>query len=77
MTIHDYDLVRFLLGEEMDKVSAFGSCLADKDIESVGDVDTLMINIASKSGKQCNINNSRVCSYNVQGKSSHSAPGTT
>ena len=73
MTIHDYDLIRFLLGEEMDTVSAIGSCLVDEGIESVGDVDTLMVNITSTCGKQCNINNSRVCSYNVQGKSPRTA----
>eukprot|EP00958_Prasinococcus_capsulatus_P022008 scaffold3055_cov402-Prasinococcus_capsulatus_cf.AAC.3 len=67
MTIHDYDLVRFLLAEEMRVVSAMGSCLVDRTIAEAGDVDTLMVSMISESGKQCHISNSRVCPYSRQG----------
>ena len=40
MMIHDFDMARFLLGEEPVAVSAMGSALVDKAIGEAGDVDT-------------------------------------
>jgi myo-inositol 2-dehydrogenase/D-chiro-inositol 1-dehydrogenase len=40
MMIHDFDMARFLLGEEVVQVFATGSALVDPAIGEAGDVDT-------------------------------------
>ncbi len=63
MTIHDFDMARFLLGEEPVKVQATASVLVDKEIGKAGDWDTVSVLLTTKSGKQCVINNSRRATY--------------
>jgi len=63
MTIHDFDMARFLLGEEPVDVLASASCLVDPAIGKAGDYDTLMVILKTKSGSQCHINNSRKAVY--------------
>ncbi|XP_014680538.1 PREDICTED: inositol 2-dehydrogenase-like, partial [Priapulus caudatus] len=63
MMIHDFDMARFLLNEEVVSVWATGSVLVDKAIGAAGDVDTAMAVLATASGKQCVITNSRRASY--------------
>ena len=63
MTIHDFDLARFLLGEEPVEVSAIANCLVDKRIGALGDSDSVMVNLRTASGKQCHINNCRQAVY--------------
>ncbi|EFG4742200.1 inositol 2-dehydrogenase, partial [Escherichia coli] len=63
MTIHDFDMARFLLGEEPVKVSAYGSVLVDKAIGEAGDFDTVSVILETASGKQCVISNSRRATY--------------
>ena len=63
MTIHDFDLARFLLGEEPVEVSAIASCLVDPRIASLGDSDSVMVNLRTRSGRQCHINNCRQSVY--------------
>ena len=50
MTIHDFDMVRFLSGSEVTEVSAVGTCLVNPEIGQAGDVDTLsLIHISPES----------------------------
>jgi myo-inositol 2-dehydrogenase / D-chiro-inositol 1-dehydrogenase len=63
MTIHDFDMARFLLGEEPAEVFAYGSVLVDKAVGKAGDIDSTMIVMRTASGKLCHINNSRRASY--------------
>jgi myo-inositol 2-dehydrogenase/D-chiro-inositol 1-dehydrogenase len=63
MMIHDFDMARFLLGEEPVSVSAFGAALVDKAIGEAGDVDTAVVILQTKSGKVAEISNSRRASY--------------
>ena len=63
MMIHDFDMARFLLGEEPVAVSAMGSALVDKGIGEAGDVDTAVVIMETKSGKVTQISNSRRASY--------------
>jgi myo-inositol 2-dehydrogenase/D-chiro-inositol 1-dehydrogenase len=63
MTIHDFDLARFLLGEEPVEALATASCMVDPAIGEAGDYDTLMVILKTASGKQCHINNSRKAVY--------------
>jgi myo-inositol 2-dehydrogenase/D-chiro-inositol 1-dehydrogenase len=63
MMIHDFDMARWLLGEEPAEVAAVASCLIDLAIGKAGDFDTLMVVLQTASGRQCHINNSRHCVY--------------
>ena len=63
MMIHDFDMARFLLGEEPVEVHAVGSCLVDKEIGAAGDVDTAAVLLKSASGKIAQISNSRRATY--------------
>jgi len=63
MMIHDFDMARFLLGEEPVAVSAMGSALVDKSIGEAGDIDTAIVIMETKSGKVAQISNSRRASY--------------
>ena len=63
MTIHDFDMARFILGEEITEVSAHASCLVDSEIAEAGDFDTAMITLKTASGKLAQITNSRRASY--------------
>ncbi len=63
MTIHDFDMARWLLGEELAEVYAAGSCLVDPRVARIGDIDSAMIVMRTASGRLCHINNSRRASY--------------
>jgi myo-inositol 2-dehydrogenase/D-chiro-inositol 1-dehydrogenase len=63
MMIHDFDMARFILGEEPIAVSAMGSALVDKAIGEAGDIDTAVVIMETKSGKVAQISNSRRASY--------------
>ncbi|MBI3143707.1 MAG: inositol 2-dehydrogenase [Pseudogulbenkiania sp.] len=63
MMIHDFDLARFILGEEIVEVTASGSVLVDPAIGEAGDIDSAMVVMKTASGKLCHINNSRRASY--------------
>ncbi|KPX26232.1 hypothetical protein ALO70_101237 [Pseudomonas amygdali pv. eriobotryae] len=64
MTIHDLDIGRWLLGEELVELSAVGSRLIDAPLmQRHDDYDTAMVQMQTASGKQCHINNSRHCVY--------------
>jgi myo-inositol 2-dehydrogenase/D-chiro-inositol 1-dehydrogenase len=64
MTIHDFDLARFMLGEEPNEVFAIGGRLIDPSLmATLNDYDSAMVIMRTKSGKQCHINNSRTATY--------------
>ena len=63
MMIHDFDLARWLLGEDPVEVSASASCLVDAAIGEAGDVDTAAVTMKTASGKLCQIDNSRRAVY--------------
>src|SRR6185369_10944105 len=63
MTIHDFDMARFLLGEEPVAVSAHASVLVDKKIGAAGDFDSVSVILETASGKQAVISNSRRATY--------------
>ncbi|UCI26541.1 inositol 2-dehydrogenase [Mesorhizobium sp. B2-8-5] len=58
MTIHDFDMARFLLGEEPVELFATGSSLVAPYYAKLGDYDTAMFILRTASGRQCHINNS-------------------
>jgi myo-inositol 2-dehydrogenase / D-chiro-inositol 1-dehydrogenase len=62
MTIHDFDMARYLAGD-IAEVFAFGSSLVDPEIGKLGDIDTCTVTLKATSGAHIQINNSRRCSY--------------
>ncbi len=63
-TIHDFDLSRFILGDDsIVEVSAFGSQLFSSACKEVGDQDTAMFIMRSKKNVLIHINNSRRAVY--------------
>jgi myo-inositol 2-dehydrogenase/D-chiro-inositol 1-dehydrogenase len=63
MTIHDFDMARWLLQEPVTSLYAQGSCLVDPAIGALGDIDTATVMLCTASGKQCTILNSRRAVY--------------
>lgn len=63
MTIHDFDMVRYLTGSEVVEVSVFGAVLIDPAIGEAGDVDTCIITLRFKNGALGVIDNSRQAVY--------------
>ncbi len=63
MTIHDFDMARFLLAEEIETVFASASNLVDPEIGALGDFDSVNVVLKTASGKQCAISNSRRATY--------------
>lgn len=63
MTIHDFDVARWMLGEEVETVVAMASNLVDPEIGKLGDYDTANVILRTASGKQATINNSRRATY--------------
>lgn len=63
MTIHDFDVARWLLGEEVATVQAAASVLTDPAIRELGDYDSVNILLTTASGKHCTITNTRRATY--------------
>ncbi len=64
MTIHDFDMARYILGEEPVEVFATGSRLvAPALMQTLGDYDTVTVVMTTASGKQAIITNSRKATY--------------
>jgi len=63
MTIHDFDLARFILGEDPVEVFAAGSVMIEPALAEIGDVDTAMVVMKAPSGALVHINNSRLAVY--------------
>ncbi len=63
MTIHDFDIARWLLGEEVQTVMAQGSVLVDPKIGELGDYDSVNVILRTATGKQAVITNSRRATY--------------
>jgi len=64
MTIHDFDLARFILRDDpIEEVFATGSTLVDPALRELGDVDTAMVIMRAASGALVHINNSRRAAY--------------
>jgi myo-inositol 2-dehydrogenase/D-chiro-inositol 1-dehydrogenase len=63
MTIHDFDVARWLLGEEVEAVQAAASVLVDPEIGRRGDFDSVNVILTTAGGRQCTITNSRRATY--------------
>jgi myo-inositol 2-dehydrogenase/D-chiro-inositol 1-dehydrogenase len=63
MTIHDFDMARYVVGSEVVEVFARGAVRVDPAIGEAGDVDTAVAVLAHESGAITTINNSRKAVY--------------
>ena len=63
MMIHDFDMARYLLSEEVTELMATGTCLIDSAIGKCGDVDTAVVLLKFQSGALGTIDNSRQAVY--------------
>lgn len=63
MTIHDFDVARWMLGEEVETVMSSASVLTDPKIGELGDYDSVNVILRTASGKQATITNSRRATY--------------
>lgn len=63
MTIHDFDMARFLMGCEATEVYAVGGVLVDPQIGEAGDLDTALITLTFENGAYGVIDNSRRAAY--------------
>lgn len=63
MTIHDFDMVRYLTSSDVVEVYAAGNCLVNPAIEEVGDIDTAIITMKLANGAMAVIDNSRKAEY--------------
>ena len=63
MTIHDFDVARWMLGEEVETVMAQASVLVDPEIGQLGDYDSANVLLRTASGRHCVITNTRRAAY--------------
>ena len=63
MTIHDFDMARFLSSSEVTEVHAYGAVLVDPEIGKAGDIDTAVISLKFANGALGIIENSREAVY--------------
>lgn len=63
MMIHDFDMARYLLSQEVSELMAVGSCLVDPAIGEAGDIDTAIVTLKYEGGAWGTIDNSRKAVY--------------
>lgn len=63
MTIHDFDMARFIVGSEVDEIFVFGDVRIDERIRRAGDVDTAVVTLKFENGALGVIDNSRQAVY--------------
>lgn len=63
MTIHDFDMARFLLNAEVSEVFAKGAICIDPAIGEAGDYDTALVTLTFENNVICTIDNSRQAPY--------------
>lgn len=63
MTIHDFDMARYLIGSEVEEVYAVGGVMVDPKIGEAGDIDTALVTLRYASGAIGSIDNSRQAVY--------------
>jgi myo-inositol 2-dehydrogenase/D-chiro-inositol 1-dehydrogenase len=75
MTIHDFDMARYVTGSEVVEVYARGAVRIDPSFADVGDVDTALVVLVHESGCITSIDNSRQTSYGYDQRVEAFGPG--
>jgi len=63
MTIHDFDMARFISGKQVKEVFAKAAVMVDPEIGKAGDVDTAVITLTFDDGSMAVIDNCRKAVY--------------
>jgi myo-inositol 2-dehydrogenase/D-chiro-inositol 1-dehydrogenase len=63
MTIHDFDMARYLMGSEVSQIFVAAGVMVDEAIGAAGDVDTAVITLWFENGAIGTIDNSRQAVY--------------
>ncbi len=63
MTIHDFDMARFLIGDEVEEIYTAGAVMVDPEIGAAGDLDTALIVLRFRNGVIGTIDNCRQAAY--------------
>jgi myo-inositol 2-dehydrogenase/D-chiro-inositol 1-dehydrogenase len=63
MTIHDFDMARFLIGDEVEQVYTAAAVRVDPEIGRAGDVDTAVVTLRFRNGVIGTIDNCRKAVY--------------
>jgi len=63
MTIHDFDMARFMVSSKVISIFAVGRNIVDPNIGIAGDIDTAVVTITFDSGAIATIDNSRQAVY--------------
>jgi len=63
MTIHDFDMARFLIGDEVDEIYVAGGVTVDPEIGKAGDLDTALVVMRFRNGVIGTIDNCRKAPY--------------
>jgi inositol 2-dehydrogenase len=63
MGVHDFDLARWLMGSEVERVQTEGSCAVYPELKDVGDIDNAVINLRFSGGGVGNVDISRNAVY--------------
>jgi myo-inositol 2-dehydrogenase / D-chiro-inositol 1-dehydrogenase len=63
MTIHDFDMARFLMGDEVEEVYTAAGVMIDPEIGKAGDLDTAVVVLRFSGGAIATIDNSRKAAY--------------
>jgi myo-inositol 2-dehydrogenase/D-chiro-inositol 1-dehydrogenase len=63
MTIHDFDMARFLIGDEVEEIYTAGGVMVDPKIGEAGDLDTAIVLMRFRNGVIATIDNSRQAAY--------------
>jgi myo-inositol 2-dehydrogenase / D-chiro-inositol 1-dehydrogenase len=63
MTIHDFDMARFLMGDEVEEIYTAAGVMIDPEIGKAGDLDTAVVVLRFRGGAIATIDNSRKAAY--------------
>ena len=63
MTIHDFDMARFLIGDEVEEIYTAAAVRVDPEIGKAGDLDTALMVLRFRNGVIGTIDNSRKAAY--------------
>lgn len=69
MTIHDFDMVRYLSGSEVTEVTAYGAVCENEEYADMNDVDTAIVLMKFENGALGVIDNSRASHYGYDQRS--------
>ena len=63
MTIHDFDMARFLIGDEVEEIYTVAGVMVDPAIGEAGDLDTALLVLRFRNGVIGTIDNCRQAAY--------------